>query len=313
MTQTPITFAPLYKTRVWGGRQLASLYQRPLPDEQPYGESWELVDRADDQSVVTSENFAGKTLNELWKNHREEIFGSDLPESERFPILIKILDCQEDLSIQVHPPAELAPSLQGEPKTEMWYLAGAEERASLYIGLKAGVTREQFEQSIHAGTVADAVHRIQPRAGESIFIPSGRLHAIGGGNLIFEIQQNSDTTYRVFDWNRMGLDGKPRELHLEESLASIDFADFEPAMDLPEGQTLARCAYFQTDEVKLAASEMIANPSEHSFAIIAVVKGQLKSTKSVHGPGDFLLMPRGAAPLLATEESTLLQITLPKG
>lgn len=312
MNQTPITFAPLYKTRVWGGRQLASLYQRPLPDEQPYGESWELVDRAEDQSVVTSENFAGKTLNDLWKNHRAELFGSDLPESERFPILIKILDCQDDLSIQVHPPAELAPSLQGEPKTEMWYLAGAEERASLYIGFKDGVTREQFEQSIHDGTVADYVHRIHPQVGESIFIPSGRLHAIGGGNLIFEIQQNSDTTYRVFDWNRMGLDGKPRELHIEESLASIDFKDFEPAMDIPEGQTLAKCEYFQTDEVKLVATETISNPSEDSFAIIAVVKGQLKSTKTVHGPGDFFLMPKGAAPLLATEESTLLQITLPK-
>lgn len=312
MSQSPITFEPLYKTRVWGGRQLASLYQRPLPDEQPYGESWEVVDREEDQSVVTSLNYAGKTLNELWKNHREEVFGSGLPESERFPILIKILDCQDDLSIQVHPPAELAPSLKGEPKTEMWYLAGAEERASLYIGFKGGVTRAQFEQSIHDGTVADYVHRINPQIGESIFIPSGRLHAIGGGNLIFEIQQNSDTTYRVFDWNRMGLDGQPRELHIEESLASIDFEDFEPAMDTPQGQTLARCEYFQTDEIELAASEMIGNPDADSFAIIAVVRGQLKSPETMHGPGDFLLMPRGAAPLLATEETTLLQITLPK-
>ena len=134
-------------------------------------EAWELVDREDDQSMVTSSNYAGKTLHELWTQHRSEIFGEGLPDSERFPILIKILDCQDDLSIQVHPPANLAPSLNGEPKTEMWYLAGAEDSASLYIGFKDGVTREQFEQSIQDGTVEDHVHRIAPKEGESIFIP----------------------------------------------------------------------------------------------------------------------------------------------
>ncbi|MGJ8725841.1 MAG: type I phosphomannose isomerase catalytic subunit [Roseibacillus sp.] len=312
MSTSPITFQPLYKTRVWGGRVLESRYARTLPDEQPYGESWELVDRAEDQSVVTSANFNGKTLNELWTNHRAEIFGEGLPDSERFPILIKILDCQDDLSIQVHPPVDLAPSLNGEPKTEMWYLAGAEERASLYIGLKNGVTRQQFEQSIQEGTVADYVHRIVPKEGESIFIPSGRLHAIGGGNLIFEIQQNSDTTYRVFDWNRLGLDGEPRELHIDESLASIDFDDFEPDMDTPIGNTLATCEYFQTDELKVAAGESLSNPDENTFSILAVVKGQLASAKEIHSEGDFLLLPKGCPPLSAKKDCTVLQVTLPK-
>ena len=312
MNQSPITFQPLYKTRVWGGRVLESRYARALPDEQPYGESWELVDRAEDQSVVTSASFSGKTLNELWTNHRSEVFGEGLPDSERFPILIKILDCQDDLSIQVHPPAALAPSLNGEPKTEMWYLAGAEDRASLYIGLKNSVTRPQFEQSIQEGTVADYVHRIAPKEGESIFIPSGRLHAIGGGNLIFEIQQNSDTTYRVFDWNRLGLDGKPRELHIDESLASIDFDDFEPAMDTPDGNTLATCAYFRTDEFKLAPEETLSNPDPSSFSIVAVVKGQLTSPDGIYNPGDFVLLPKDSSPLAAKEDSTVLQVTLPK-
>ena len=194
----------------------------------------------------------------------------------------------------------------------MWYLADAESRASLYIGFKNGTTREQFEQSIHEGTVADYVHRITPKVGESIFIPSGRLHAIGGGNLIFEIQQNSDTTYRVFDWNRMGLDGQPRELHIEESLASIDFDDFEPAMDTPNGKTLAQCEYFQTDELQLASGEAVANPCADYFSILAVVKGQIKSADSSHVAGDFLLLPKGADALTATEATTLLQITLPK-
>ncbi len=312
MCVKPITFRPLYKTRVWGGRNLQSRYARPLPDEQPYGESWELVDREDDQSIVTSQNHQGKSLNQLWTQHRAEIFGENLPNSERFPILIKILDCQDDLSIQVHPPATLAPSLNGEPKTEMWYLAGAENHASLYIGFKKGVTRAEFQQSIHDGTVADYVHCISPQEGESIFIPSGRLHAIGGGNLIFEIQQNSDTTYRVFDWNRVGLDGQPRELHIEESLASIDFDDFEPVMDTPDGCTLATCAYFQTDKHNLAIDETISNPDSETFSVLAIVHGQLTSPTGIHNPGDFLLLPKGCPPLLATEASTILQITLPK-
>ena len=312
MKASPITFRPLYKTRVWGGRVLESRYKRDLPDEQPYGESWELVDRPEDQSVVTSAHFNGKTLSDLWTNHRAEVFGEGLPESERFPILIKILDCQDDLSIQVHPPAALAPSLNGEPKTEMWYLAGAEDRASLYIGLKNGVTRPQFEQSIQEGTVADYVHRIAPKEGESIFIPSGRLHAIGGGNLIFEIQQNSDTTYRVFDWNRMGLDGQPRELHIDESLSSIDFDDFEPAMDTPDGNTLATCTYFRTDEFKLAPEETLSNPDPSSFSIVAVVKGQLTSPDGSYNPGDFFLLPKGCSPLTAKDNCTVLQVTLPK-
>ena len=194
----------------------------------------------------------------------------------------------------------------------MWYLAGAEERASLYIGLKNGVTRQQFEQSIQEGTVADYVHRIAPNEGESIFIPSGRLHAIGGGNLIFEIQQNSDTTYRVFDWNRLGLDGEPRELHIDESLASIDFDDFEPAMDTPDGSTLATCAYFQTDEFKLATEETLSNPDPASFSIVAVVKGQLTSPDGTYNPGDFVLLPKDSSPLTAKEDCTVLQVTLPK-
>lgn len=312
MSKSPLLFQPLYKSRVWGGRALEACYGRTLPDAQPYGESWELVDREDDQSRVTSPEYSGLSLNELWTEHRTEVFGEGLPDSDRFPILIKILDCQEDLSIQVHPPEEVASSLNGEPKTEMWYLAEVEERAQLYIGFKNGVTKERFQQSILAGTVADDVHRISPQQGESIFIPSGRLHAIGGGNLIFEIQQNSDTTYRVFDWNRVGLDGKPRDLHLEESLASIDFDDFEPAMDSPDGQTLARCDYFQTDKIALQSGETLVNPSADYFSVIAIVSGSLTSSRGTHQAGDFFILPKGAAPLEVSCETTVLQITLPK-
>ncbi|MDP0491543.1 MAG: class I mannose-6-phosphate isomerase [Verrucomicrobiota bacterium JB023] len=306
----PITFTPLYKTRVWGGRSLETIYGRQLPDDQPYGEAWEIVDREDDQSVVASGPFEGKSLHELWTSHREEVFGK-VPDAPRFPILIKILDCRDDLSIQVHPPVHLADSLNGEPKTEMWFIADATPDASLYIGFKEGVTRESFEQSINEGTVAEAVHKIVPKAGESIFIPSGRCHAIGGGNLIFEIQQNSDTTYRVFDWNRMGLDGKPRQLHVEESLASIDFNDFEPGMDTPEGNTLAKCDYFHTERFELAPGEGIGNAGADRFSLIAVVSGCLTAGGESYQPGQFVLLPPGSQDLSAGEKSAVLRITIP--
>ena len=309
---TPITFTPLYMERVWGGRELERVYQRKLPDpNKPFGESWEIVDRENAQSVVDQGPYLGSTLHDLWTDHREEIFGVGFLNHPRFPILIKVLDARDDLSIQVHPPAHLAEVLGGEPKTEMWYIADCEPGAKLYVGLKNGVTRDDFERSIAAGTVAECVHAITPEPGESIFIASGRLHAIGAGFLIHEIQQNSDTTYRVFDWNRLGLDGQPRELHVGESLASIDFQDFEPSMDLPVGDNLASCSYFKTDRKSLAVGQTIANPRDDRFSIISVVAGQLEGDGRCFSKGQFLLLPRGAAPLTAMETTVVLQITLP--
>lgn len=309
----PITFTPLYMERVWGGRELEHVYGRTLPDPSlPFGEAWEIVDRENEQSVVTGGTFEGATLHDLWTNHREEIFGIGFQNHPRFPILIKVLDARDDLSIQVHPPVHLAETLGGEPKTEMWYIADCEPGAKLYVGLKNGITRDDFEKSIADGTVADCVHAVKPKAGDSIFIASGRLHAIGAGFLIHEIQQNSDTTYRVFDWNRHGLDGKPRELHVAESLASIDFHDFVPTMDTPLGDNLASCDYFKTDKKVLTAGETIGNPREDRFSILSVADGQLESAEGTRfEKGQFLLVPRGGAALKAVADSTVLQITLP--
>ena len=307
-----ITFSPLYMQRVWGGRSLETDYRRTLPDTAPYGESWEIVDREDEQSVVTDGPFAGKTLHELWTQHREEIFGPDLPDSERFPLLIKVLDARDDLSIQVHPPADLAPSLGGEPKTEMWYIAGADPGSKLYVGLKEGVSRADFESSLADGTVEQAVHAIEPKVGDSIFIPSGRLHAIGSGFLIHEIQQNSDTTYRVFDWNRVGLDGKPRDLHVEQSMKSIDFDDFEPAMDRPDGNTLANCEYFKVEKLSLTPGQLAGNSTPDHFAIYSVAEGELQDADGrTHGKGSFFLLPRGSETLTATVPSVILRTTIP--
>ncbi len=309
----PITFKPLYMQRVWGGRELERVYGRSLPDPLlPFGESWEIVDRGDEQSIVDYGPLAGTSLHELWTTRREELFGAGYGEHARFPILIKVLDARDDLSIQVHPPVERAAELGGEPKTEMWFIAGCDPGAKLYVGLKHGVTRADFEKAIADGTVADCVHAIQPQPGDSIFIASGRLHAIGAGFLIHEIQQNSDTTYRVFDWNRMGLDGRPRELHVAQSLASIDFDDFEPAMDIANGDTLASCAYFKTDRKSLAAGAAIANPDAGRFSILSVVGGALESARGRRfEKGRFLLVPRDAQPLKAVGNTTVLQVTLP--
>ena len=309
----PITFSPLYMERVWGGRELERVYGRTLPDTTaPYGESWEIVDRENEQSVVDQGLYQGRTLHDLWTNHRAEIFGEGFHDHPRFPILIKVLDAREDLSIQVHPPAHLAESLGGEPKTEMWYIADCDPGAKLYVGLKNGVTRDEFEKSIANGTVADCVHHIAPQVGDSIFIASGRLHAIGAGFLIHEIQQNSDTTYRVFDWNRLGLDGQPRELHVGKSLASIDFHDFEPTMDSPLGENLASCDYFKTDKKALKLGETLGKLHQEQFSILSVVEGQLGSESGRQfKKGSFILLPRNSAPLKALEASTLLEITLP--
>lgn len=309
----PIQFLPIYQTRVWGGRRLQEIYGRDLPSNgQPYGESWELVDRETEQSVVVGGSFDGMTLHALWTDHREEIFGSHAAtmSSERFPLLMKILDARDRLSIQVHPPATVADELGGEPKTEMWYIAHAEPDAELYVGLKNGVSRDEFEVALRDGKTEQVVHQIPVSTGEFIFIPSGRLHAIGAGLVIFEIQQNSDTTYRVFDWNRLGLDGKARELHIDESLRCIDFADHEPTMDRGDGEQLVACEHFRVERWNLNGSPRAAS-SAQDCSIFAVIGGCVRCGAAVFREGDFFLAPAGEALMIAaneTEQAAVLRV-----
>lgn len=308
----PVTFQPLYMTRVWGGRELERAYGRRLPEAHtPYGESWEIVDRENEQSVVDEGPLAGAALHDLWTQRREDLFGAGYEAHARFPVLIKILDARDDLSIQVHPRAAHA-GPDAEPKTEMWFIAGCDPGAKLYAGLKRGVTREVFERALADGSVAACVHAIEPRPGDSIFIPSGRLHAIGSGFLIHEIQQNSDTTYRVFDWNRVGLDGKPRQLHIDESLANIDFDDIEPAIDAPHDGWLADCPWFRTERIRLQGGGTLANPDPEKFSIVSLIDGGLESAGGRRfEKGRTLLLPRGCEPLAAIQPADVLQITVP--
>ncbi|MCX6969585.1 MAG: class I mannose-6-phosphate isomerase [Verrucomicrobia bacterium] len=310
----PIVFEPIPMERVWGGRRFESLLGKAIPHGVLIGELWEIVDREDAQSIVHSGPFRGTTLHELWANQRAEIFGEAYAghPSARFPLLIKLLDARERLSVQVHPPLDLAESLGGEPKTEVWYFLDALPGARIYAGLKKGVTREEFESDLRTGEVERTLHEIPVVTGESIFIPSGRLHAIGEGNVIVEVQQNSDTTYRVFDWNRMGLDGQPRAMHIEESLASIDFNDFEPAVSGVSEKTVARCQFFEVEKVAVDSPLDVRPPGR--FALVAVTEGTIVCGGKPFAKGDFLIVPASGAGLELIPQdgpAEILRTTLP--
>ena len=299
----PLIFHPIFKERVWGGRRLETLYGKTLPPGVPIGESWELSDRPGDENTIANGPLAGQTVRWLMERHGDAVLGAArAAPGHRFPILCKILDARDILSLQVHPPAHRAAELGGEPKTEMWYITDASPDAELYAGLVRGVTRAAFEASLRSGDVARCVHRFSVRAGDTMFLPSGRLHAIGAGLVLFEIQQNSDTTYRVFDWNRTGLDGRPRELHVAQSLASIDFDDVEPSLvEAPVGdtgtlavRTLVRDRLFSVDLCRARApgQTSIGPPRMRIAASVAgpltVAGGGVVVTVE---PGRFCLIP----------------------
>ena len=227
----PLTFQPILKERVWGGRELERLYRKPLPPGVPIGESWEISDRPGDVSVIANGPLAGKDLRWLMENHAAELLG------ERQAARRAVSRCSSRSSMRrkssrsrsIRPPAKAA-ELGGEPKTEMWYIAEAAPGAELYVGLKRGVTRAEFERKIQSGAVAECFHRVTVRAGDAMFLPSGRVHALGAG---WSSSKSSRTRTRPTACSigtALGLDGKPRELHIPQSLASIDFNDFEPSL-----------------------------------------------------------------------------------
>ena len=319
----PYKFKPILVERIWGGNALAR-YGKAIPAGKHIGESWEISDRADAQSIVANGPAAGQTLRQLIQSlGYETVVGrvtsrgaaSGDAAYKRFPLLIKLLDARERLSLQVHPPAALAALLGGEPKTEMWYILDAAPEAALIAGLRRGVTRQQFEAAIRQGGAAfqKCFYQFPVRAGEALFVPSGRLHAIGAGLVIAEVQQNSDTTYRVYDWDRVDDKGQPRALHVRESLASINFEDFEPApTPLP-----IRCADFVVETVAVDGKTS-GRCDGASFQILGGITGEI-TIQAGHftgqlRPGEFALLPAalGDYQLVATAApASVLRVFLP--
>src|SRR5437016_11319998 len=287
-SESPVVFEPIFKERIWGGRKLAALFAKRLPANKQIGESWEIVDRPEAQSIVREGALAGRSLHDLWVNFREELFGG-VPDAPRFPLLIKLLDAKEKLSLQVHPPPEIAESLGGEAKTEFWYVLAAEANAEIFVGRRKSMTRDQFENALSAGAVADCVHAIRMKSGDAMFLPSGRFHAIGAGNMLVEVQQNSDTTYRVFDWNRVDDQGERRQLHVDQALQCIDFNDVAPEPITPSGELLVRHELFEVQKWSLDSQRAIAPLGQ--FAIVLCLTGALQCAGVDLTPGDFLLVP----------------------
>jgi len=319
----PLTFQPIFKERIWGGRNLASLYGKELPPQRPIGESWEISDRPGDESIIARGPMQGKTLHWLMENCPVELLGPRPKMPPRFPLLIKIIDAQDVLSLQVHPPQTMAEALGGEPKTEMWYVAQAGPGAEFFAGLKKGVSRAEFESKLARQTVAECFHRIPVKPGDAMFLPSGRVHALGAKTVIFEIQQNSDTTYRVFDWNRLDASGQARELHVEQSLASIDFADIEPSLLSRQTKPaqagtirpLVDNELFEVSLRQMGANDTL-NLAASRMEIIGVTEGSLRVESGGDAiqlsAGQFCLIPAQcpASAARASGPVTFLQIHL---
>lgn len=316
----PLTFKPIFMERMWGGRRLESEFGKKLPPNVRIGESWEIVDRPEAQSVVAKGPLRGTTLHELWTEYREEVFG-EAPKTvspwrslPRFPLLIKILDAAEKLSLQVHPPKDAAARLGGEPKTEFWYVAAAEPGAELLVGFCTPIARDRFEETLRDRTVIDYVHKIAVHEGDAVFLPAGRLHAVGAGNLLIEIQQNSDTTYRVFDWNRTHpITGKARKLHVEEAIQCIDFQDVQPKLIESKGELLVEDALFEIQKWNLDSPREIVPHGQ--FAVVCCLTGSLQCSDVDLAPAEFLLIPaqlreRSIEPL--KKATSLLRVTIPR-
>jgi mannose-6-phosphate isomerase len=267
----PMRFKPVYQTYIWGGRGMVELYGRSdAPATGPVAESWELSDRADGMSVAGTGPLAGQTLRSIIAEHREAILGRT-PAGEVFPLLIKLLDARETLSVQVHPDDESARQGHGEAKSEAWYVLHAVPGACVYRGLRPGVSPAEAGQSLTDGTLADKLERVPVDAGDLIYVPGGTVHAIGAGCMLLEVQQNSNTTYRIFDWNRVGPDGQPRALHLDAAgqVARWNTADTHPPAD--DGRCVT--PYFTIEPCAVGRRAMSVADPLRGFTVLFVEEG----------------------------------------
>ncbi|MDZ8117090.1 type I phosphomannose isomerase catalytic subunit [Pontiella agarivorans] len=319
MNYYPLKFKPVYKDYPWGNRRLPALFDRDEPDGI-YAESWEISTHRDGESVVVNGELAGKTLSEVLAVSGKDILGDGV-EGDDFPLLIKLIDAAKPLSVQVHPNNGNAEAVQGEPKTEMWYFLN-EKPSQIFCGLKPGTTREDFVQAIEKESFDEILRVVPAEKGGAAFVPGGRVHAIDAGCLILEIQQNSNTTYRVYDWGRVGNDGNPRELHIEKALQVIDFDDAaspvcEPKVTAAGVRKICASDFFQLDELSVAEEmEQIADGlSFHALFSadggfdIHYGDGQVEPVSK----GESVLVPAAMGPyiLKAREKIVVLKTTVP--
>lgn len=325
MTSTPLRFRPLLKQTIWGGRRLGEMLKKPIGEANDYAESWEIVDHGEDQSVVTDGELAGKSLGDLFAHQRSWLMGNAWveasPDAKTFPLLLKFLDCNRVLSVQVHPDDAYGATMQPPDlgKTEAWVILHSEPNSVIYSGLKAGVDRESLREMMVAGETDRALHSYHPEVGDCVFIPAGTVHALGGGLVVAEIQQSSNTTFRLFDWNRLDASGNSRPLHVEQSL---DVSDYDRGPVDPIRKPLASgtdelvsCDKFVLRRVHQSSPTIAGDDQCH---LVTVIDGSatLVSRDEVTqlSTGESVLIPAASGEMqLKSKEATCLWMTPPSG
>lgn len=284
----PLKFAPIYKERIWGGKMMSEVLHRELPESKdPIGEAWEIVDRSDAQSVVVNGELQGMQLEELMKQYRSDLLGPKGEKYQVFPLLVKVIDAGDRLSLQVHPDETSCAEIGGtaEPKTEMWYILGAEKHGKILAGLSPKATRTQLMMMMDKSEVENLLQIYDSNVGDGYFITSGTMHAIGAGNLILEIQQNSDTTYRISDWGRVDSNGNPRELHVELGIKSVNFmnrtspkiagaSDYRPYNR--KFPYVKNCQFFDIEALHLVDTWSDSTLNSQSFHLISATDAPLQ-------------------------------------
>lgn len=325
MNLYPLKFEAIYKEKIWGGNKLKEVFDRDLPYDKT-GESWEVSAHDNGTSIIKNGIYQGRKITNLIEKNPKELLGEiNLDESKRFPLLIKLLDANAKLSVQVHPDDDYAQKIENElGKTEMWYIIDAVPGAKLVYGLKPGTKKEELADAIKSGNLEDYLNEVTVEKGDVFYMPSGTVHAIEEGILLAEIQQNSDTTYRVYDWNRVGKDGKPRELHIERALDVIDFdkevsqAKSQPLtidMGSYRRSFLAACPYFVTEKIDVNGLYQL-NTDKKNFYIIMNLSGQagISSDEKVYNlsPGDTYFLPADLGTVDIDGNNEMLVSYIPK-
>lgn len=325
----PLKFSPIYKGKMWGGDQMGKVLQRDLPTlTDPIGESWEIVDREDEQSKVSEGALAGTTLNELVQHYGLDFTGSHF-NGDRFPLLVKIIDAGKRLSLQVHPDQTACGKIGegAEPKTEMWYIISARDNAKILAGLKPRTTRQQVIDNLTSADIEQCLQIFQSIPGDAYFIRSGTIHAIAAGNLLLEIQQSSDTTFRVSDWGRVDANGKSRELHVEKAIKSINFTDrtsprISGVSDSSDRNrkypVINHCPFFIVDDLRVVNELPDTTVPGKSFHMLTAINHHVKvgnaSFNTVLKPGDSCIVPAcfGQYTITPLEagEATVIRTTL---